>query len=52
MIFLIIENSTVCSDHDHIRVKNDEDVDKEQKVEMENIINIWIYLAPVVGIKK
>ena len=61
MIFLINANSTVCSDHDHVRVgshvghggrvKNDEDVDKEQKVESENILKIWIYLEPVVGIK-
>ena len=48
MIFLIDVDSIVCFDHDHVgfgshdghggRVKNDEDVDKEQKVESENII--------------
>ena len=57
MIFLINANSTVCSDHDHVhvghggRVKNDEDVDKEQEEDIENIIKIGIYLEPVVGIK-
>ena len=61
MIFLINGNSTVCSDHDHVlvgshvghggRVKNDEDVDKEQEEDIENIIKIWIYLEPVVGMK-
>ena len=60
MIVLIDGNSTVCSDHDHVhvgshvgrggRVKKDEDVDKEQKVGFENIIKIWIYLEPAVGI--
>ena len=61
MIFLINGNSTVCSDHDHVRVgthvvhdgrvKNDEDVYKEQEEDIENIIKIWIYLEPVVGLK-
>ena len=61
MIFLINGNSTVCSDHDHVRVgsdvghrgrvKNDEDVDMEKEVNIENIIKIWINLEPVVGIK-
>ena len=40
VIVLIDGNSTVCSDHNHVCVKNDEDMDKEQKVEMENIKNI------------
>ena len=50
MIFLINGNSTVCSDHDHVRVgshvghggrvKNDEDVDREQEEDIENIIKI------------
>ena len=40
MIFLINANSTVCSDYDHVRVKNDEDVDKEKEVYIENIIKI------------
>ena len=50
MIFLINGNSTVCSDHDHVRVgshvghggraQNDEDVDEEKKADIENIIEI------------
>ena len=61
MIFLINVNSTVCSDHDHVRVgcnvghgghvNNDEDVDNEQEEEIENIIKMWIYLEPEVGMK-
>ena len=61
LIVLTDVNSTVCSDHDYVRVrthvghggrvKDDEDVEKEQKVEMENSIKIWIYLEPEVGMK-
>ena len=61
MIVLIDGDSTVCSVHDHVRVrshvghggrvKNDEDVDREQKEDIENIIKIGIYLEPVVGMK-
>ena len=50
MIFLINGNSTVSSDHDHVRVgshvghggraQNDEDVDEEKKADIENIIEI------------
>ena len=44
MIFLINGNSTVSSDHDHVRVGShvghDEDMDEEKKVDIENIIKI------------